>query len=529
LKFRFYFSYKYLNFENYYTIKYIMSNAFKHIAQMRQENCTHLFFKPLLLAFCFFYTPSVFGQLFTLDNAIQHLAGDDVMRRGQTGICVMDVQSGQMLGSFNSSMSLIPASNMKIVTTAAGLKMLGCDFTFRTDLQYDGDIKDSILHGNIIIKGYGDPTLGSPLMDSIVRIDGLLSFFSAKIKALGIKKVQGRVIGDGSAFEKATATQTWLWEDLGNYYGAGPSGLNFHENLYKLNFTQNPSVGSPPSLSGIYPHVPDFMLYNEVTSAASSDDDAYIYSSPYARVGVVRGTIPAGSNSFSINGSLPDPPYFAAWHLRKTLMDDGIDVTDSAATQIWFENRGVPLPSRKTFFTWRSPTLETIVNRTNQESVNLYCEAILRTIAFQQTGYGSNEKGTELVTKFWQSKGVDTEGLFMQDGSGLSPRNGITPYQLTSMLRTVALDSQWFKPFYKSLPEAGHSGTMKNMFKGYPSVIGRIRAKSGTISRVRAYSGYATATDGRLIAFSVVLNNFTCSQTEIRKRLEKFMAELLKL
>ena len=182
-----------------------------------------------------------------------------------------------------------------------------------------------------------------------------------------------------------------------------------------------------------------------------------------------------------------------------------------------------------TVITWRSPDLSSIVNRTNQESVNLYCEAILRAIAFQQTGFGSNEKGIELVTKFWQSKGIDTEGLFMQDGSGLSPRNGITPHQLTSMLRIVAVDNQWFTPFYNSLPEAGRSGTMKSMFKNYPSVIGRIRAKSGTISRVRSYSGYATATDGRLIAFSVVLNNFTCSQTEIRKRLEKFMAELVKL
>jgi D-alanyl-D-alanine carboxypeptidase/D-alanyl-D-alanine-endopeptidase (penicillin-binding protein 4) len=97
------------------------------------------------------------------------------------------------------------------------------------------------------------------------------------------------------------------------------------------------------------------------------------------------------------------------------------------------------------------------------------------------------------------------------------------------MLRTIALDNQWFTPFYTSLPEAGRTGSMKSMFKNYPSVIGRIKAKSGTISRVRAYSGYATAMDGRLIAFSVVLNNFTCSQNDIRKRLEKFMAELVKL
>ena len=500
---------------------------------MKRDNCTRSFFLKLLLITYYLLpignTPSVYGQLFTIDNAIQRLVSDDVLRRGQSGICVMDVKTGQMLGSYNSTMSLIPASNMKIVTTAAALKILGSDFTFRTDLQYDGDIKDSILYGNIVIKGYGDPTLGSPNMDSVVRIEGLLDFFSAQIKTLGIKKIVGRIIGDGSAFEKATAAHTWLWEDLGNYYGAGPSGLNINENQYKLNLQQNSSVGSPPSVSSTSPHVPDFTLYNELTSAAGGGDDSYIYAAPYSRVGIVKGAIPAGSNIFRVKGSVPDPPYFAAWHLREVLIQNGIDVTDSAATQIWIEQKALPILPRKTFFTWRSPSLASIVTHANLESVNLYCEAILRTIAFNQTGFGSNDKGTELVSKFWQSQGIDTEGLFMQDGSGLSPRDGITPYQLTSMLRTVALDNQWFTPFYNSLPVAGLSGTMKNMFKTHPSVIGRIRAKSGTISRVRAYSGYATANDGRLIAFSILLNNFTCTQNEIRKRLESFMAELIKL
>ena len=114
----------------------------------------------------------------------------------------------------------------------------------------------------------------------------------------------------------------------------------------------------------------------------------------------------------------------------------------------------------------------------------------------------------------------------MQDGSGLSPRNGITPLQLASMLRSVALDTLMFSPFFSSLPDAGKSGTMKSMFKNTPSVYGRLRAKSGTITRVKSYSGYVTATDGRLLAFSAICNNFTCSQRDIRKKLEQFMVEI---
>ena len=474
-------------------------------------------------------TPSVFAQNYVLDNAIQRFANDSALKHGQLGLCVMDAQTGQILGSHNATMSLIPASNMKIVTTAAGLNMLGADYTFKTELQYDGEIQDSILNGNIIIKGYGDPTLGSPEMDSVASMMKFLDSITLKIKELGIKKINGKIVGDGSAFDDATAVKTWLWEDLGNYYGAGPSGLNFRENYYELSFLKDPMSGSTPFITGTTPQVPDFQLINSVKTTYSKDDDAYIFSVPYAHVGEVRGTIPAGNGHFGISGAMPDPPYFAAWHLRKTLQEHGVEVTDSATTQLILTQQSAPMPMRKTFLTWHSPSLAAIVKRTNLESNNLYCETILRAIALQQTGEGTNEKGTEAVTKFWQSKGIDTEGFFMQDGSGLSPRNGITPFQLASMLRAISIDNQWFTPFFNSLPEAGKSGTMKNMFKAYPSVLGHLRGKSGTITRVRCYSGYATTQDGRRLIYSAMCNNFTCSQTEIRKKLEQFMADVCRL
>ncbi|NJN34267.1 MAG: D-alanyl-D-alanine carboxypeptidase/D-alanyl-D-alanine-endopeptidase [Saprospiraceae bacterium] len=336
-------------------------------------------------------------------------------------------------------------------------------------------------------------------------------------------------MGDGTAFEPTTAVPTWLWEDLGNYYGVGPSGLNFHENAFTLKFSQHPTIGMPPSVSGFSPFVPHFNLKNNVLSSAGGGDDAYIFMSPYATEGVVRGTISAGNGTFPIKGALPDPPLFAAWHLRRMLLEKGVEIMDTASTQLFLEQKGEPTSLRRTFFTWRSQPLAEIIRHANLESVNLYCEAFLRTLALQQYGYGTNEKGIDAIMRFWQSKGVDTEGLFMQDGSGLSPRNGVTPTQLTMMLRVIAQDSTWFTPFYNSLPEAGRTGTMSSMFKQYPSVLGRLRAKSGTITRVRAYSGYATAADGRLIAFSIILNNFTCSQRDIRKKLETFMAELCRL
>lgn len=459
--------------------------------------------------------------------AVQKLASDSVLQRGQTGIVVMDALTGEILAAHQPKMSVIPASNMKIVTTAAALSILGADYRFRTELQHDGIVRDSVLYGNVFIKGYGDPTLASPLFDSIPTMAVVLDSFVLKIKALGIKKIVGKIVGDGSAFEPMTAVPTWLWEDLGNYYGVGPSGLNFHENLYDLNFLQNPYIGSPPSVLNTSPQVPDFQLVNEVKSAKGGGDDAYIYSTPYAAIGTVAGKIPAGDKTFSISGALPDPPYFTAWHLRKRLIDSGLDVTDSATTQLRLEQKSAILKPRQTFFTWFSPTLATIVKRTNLESVNLYCEAFVRTVGLQKTGVGSNDAGTAEIVRFWQSKGVDTEGAFMQDGSGLSPRNGITALQLASILQIMATDSVLFTPFYASLPEAGKTGTMKGMFKNNYAAQQRIRAKSGTITRVKSYSGYVTTTEGRLLVFSAVCNNFTCSQRDIRLKLERFMSDLL--
>jgi serine-type D-Ala-D-Ala carboxypeptidase/endopeptidase (penicillin-binding protein 4) len=464
-----------------------------------------------------------------LEEAVKRLATDSVLKRGQVGIVVVDVTTGQTLASHNSEMSLIPASNMKIVSTAAGLNILGKDYRFKTDLQYDGYLRDSVLYGNLYIKGSGDPTLGSPDMDSVPRWQAILDTFALKIKQLGISVVIGKVVGDGSAYDENTAVPTWLWEDLGNYYGAGANGLTFHENYYNLAFERSSDINIPPSVIGYEPMIPDFKLDNQVKSTKGGSESAYIYSVPYARDGFVGGTIPTGNNRRdTISGTMPDPPYTLAWHLKRRLQDFGVAVTDSAMSWTQMRRLNTPISPRRTFYSWYSPTMAKIVERANLESNNLYCEAIVNAIGLQKTGIGTTDNGTDAIKDFWKSKGINTEGLFMLDGSGLSPRNGITPIQLAQMLRTVALDSLWFPIFYASLPAAAQvsTGTFRRMFRNTPSVWGRLKAKSGTISRVKSYSGYMTTLDGRLLVFSAMCNNFTCSSTQMSKRLEQFMVDI---
>jgi D-alanyl-D-alanine carboxypeptidase/D-alanyl-D-alanine-endopeptidase (penicillin-binding protein 4) len=175
-----------------------------------------------------------------------------------------------------------------------------------------------------------------------------------------------------------------------------------------------------------------------------------------------------------------------------------------------------------------SPPLKTIVKRANHESINLYCEAMLRTVAQQATGSGEPEKGTEYITNLWKGRGIDMTGFSMEDGSGLSARSAVTTRQMASILRMAAVDNTIFPAFYESLPRAGESGTIKNMFKNTKG-IGRIRAKSGSMTRVRSYTGYVTTVKGRQASFSIIVNNYTCSGPEMRKKMERLMLEMLEL
>jgi serine-type D-Ala-D-Ala carboxypeptidase/endopeptidase (penicillin-binding protein 4) len=386
-----------------------------------------------------------------LSSAIKNLANDPALEHGQLGICVMDISTGEVLGEHLMNQSLIPASTMKVVTTAAGLGILGEEYTFRTELQYDGVLESNgTLVGNLYVKGYGDPTLGSPFMERVLQMPAILDTFAKEIAKLGIKRINGHIVGDGTTFESSPAVQTWLYEDLGNYYGAGPNGLSFHENLYSIRFQQTPSYGISPGINSIEPKVPNLTITNEVKSVNGGGDDSYILGMPYNNHVFIRGKIPTGSSEFKIQGALPDPPYFLAWHLEQKIKSMEIPVRDSATTTISLMANNQPMGSRKTFFTFRSPNLREITKKTNVESVNLYAETILRAIALQQTGDGSNDAGVKGVLDFWKAKGLDTQGLFMQDGSGLSPRNGITPRQLASVLRYTALDGGIFDAFYNS-------------------------------------------------------------------------------
>jgi D-alanyl-D-alanine carboxypeptidase/D-alanyl-D-alanine-endopeptidase (penicillin-binding protein 4) len=281
-----------------------------------------------------------------------------------------------------------------------------------------------------------------------------------------------------------------------------------------------------PSILSITPDIPNLQLFNDAVSKLKTDDDPYLVGMPYVNQIYLKGGVSMGSNDLTLKGAMPDPPYFAAWQLHRRLKWMNIEITDSVANQLQLK---IDTSIKRTvFYTHYSPTLGKIVVPTNQESINLYCEAMMKAIAFEKTGFGSTENGIKLILQCWRDKGIDIDGLWMMDGSGLSPRNGITPLQLVTILRTIKKDSLNFPIFFESLPRPGESGTMRNMMKK-TEAVGRLRAKSGTLTRVKCYSGYATTLSGKQVVFSAMTNNFTGTQREIRKKLEQLMLEICRL
>ena len=459
-----------------------------------------------------------------IQKKIDALAAHPDLVHGQLSVALMDVENNQLIAGHRADKTMIPASSLKVLVTGIALKKLGKDYRFKTELTYDGTITaDGVLQGNLIIRGYGDPTLGSHHFEQAETYDIVLKKWTDAIRKAGIKKIEGYIIGDASYFSTQVDGRTWSWEDLGNYYGAGAWGLNFHENLYHLDLQQNGKLGATPPVVNVRPTVPNLRLVNELTQGKKgSGDNAYIFGSNYGYTRFIRGTIPVGSGTFSIKGSVPDPPFFAAFHLMQNLEKSGIATSQRAASLYQLEQEGITIGKTTVINTYFSPSLQKIVKETNLKSVNLYCEALLRLLGKKEKGDAHPSRGLEVIVEYLNNSGLPTAGLFLKDASGLSPRNAVSARHLTAYLAFLKKQNDVFPDFKASLPVGGKSGSLKYLFRG-TIAENRVFAKSGGMDRVRSYSGYVQNRAGKWLAFSIIANNFTGKSAIMRKEMEKLM------
>ncbi len=399
----------------------------------------------------------------------------------------VNTKTGTVVLQLDENRSMIPASCLKVVTTAAALHLLGPEFRFKTELVTQGEIKNGVLHGNVIIRGGGDPCLGSERVKSAIAWDRQIEKWKEAIDSQGIHEIRGKVIGDASLWEKAQAAPSWLWEDLGNYYGAGASALTFHENMYTLTFKPGKEVGAAAILDRVFPVMPQLCVHTEVvTGPVGSGDGTCIYGSEYNLEQVVRGTVPAGVEEFSIKGSVPDPAQFCSGLLKEALVKQGIKVGGE-----FLDGQEVVIQ------TTISPPVEEIIYWVNQVSHNLFAEHLLKAM-----GGGRTDQGIKAVHKLGKREGIDLQGMQMVDGSGLSRKNFMTPKQLTTILMKMQ-SSPHFTSFFASLPEK------------YPGV----RAKDGLMSSTVSLAGYKGD-----VVFTIFINNGS-STKEMREKIAELLSK----
>lgn len=435
-----------------------------------------------------------------LDKAFQQFMTDPQMRYAIAGISVVNSESGQTLFEYNGNIGLAPASCQKLVTSATALELLGINYRYKTEIGYDGEIKDGKLMGNLHIKGYGDPTLGSWRYTG-TSDTSIIKQWQKKIQNLRIKKIEGQIMVYADQWETASVPGGWPWDDMGNYYGAGAYGLNWRENQYDLVLKSGPNPGDKVMIVKMIPVLHNMIFTNElVAGKKGSGDNAYIYSAPYNDRAFIRGTIPPAQSAFTISGSMTHPGMQLGYTLAATL-------TDGTGKQPGVREQSTK-KSIQPIHVHYSPVLDSINYWFMRKSVNLYGETLVKTLAFEKNRKGATEDGLEIMKDFWKTKGIDPASLRMIDGSGLSPQNRVTANSLVKVLQ-YARSRSWFTQYMAAFPE-----------------YNKMKLKSGTIGGSKGFAGYHTSKEGITYTVAFIVNNYNGSANEIVRKMFLVLDEL---
>jgi D-alanyl-D-alanine carboxypeptidase/D-alanyl-D-alanine-endopeptidase (penicillin-binding protein 4) len=469
------------------------------------------FLFPLLcivfIVWYYFPTNSQKKSKVSILTAIENLKNDHSMQNASWGFYAYNISQQKVVASFQENLSLIPASSLKILACGYALMKLGPEFKFQTTLGYQGSLENGILQGNLVVIGSGDPTLGTDRVNGGLSIDAFLTQWANAVKNKGIKKIQGNLVIDVSCVTPDAIPPNWLWSDIGNYYGSGFYGVNIRENHYGIIFRSGSKSGDSTQILYTFPKFPDLVIENSVlTGHVGSTDDAYIYGSPESNFRRVIGTIPPNQQFFEVKGALPNPPYQMGRFLLEKLNSFGI--TLSGKILVTYQ----PQKLTQTLDVHYSPKLLNIVYTTLHLSHNLMAEALLQASFRKKNQPMSLISALEGLKNALDSAKIDTKGLFISDGSGLSRTNIITPKQMVEILKFFD-QSVIREHFEKCLPVIGES----NSFVILNQLIenkGKIKMKSGYMSRIRSFAGYAYNSQNEKIAFAFIVNYYNCSNIE---------------
>ena len=466
------------------------------------------------------------AALGSLRDDIDRLVRTAPLKGATIAVSIRDCGSGAAMISINPEAPMIPASNMKLLTTGAALHALGPNFNFTTKLLRSGD--------RLIIVGDGDPAFGDPVLlkkmmlpngSEGVDVESFLNFWVQPVIDSGIKQIS-EVVVDDRIFDREYIHPTWPVDQLNNDYCAQVTGMNFHANV--LQFYPRPRAGEPPIIMPSRPEAPWLKLVNNATSRDGAGEKTTL--------GIDRKQ---GSNDLTFRGNvrtafrdpLPvtvhDMPDFLAHLLADRLSRAGIKVGGHRTSL-----KDDPVSTGDAIGPVITTPISTAIKRCNTDSENLYAECLLKRIGYALTGEpGSWTNGAAIARHIIHERLDDpslASGILIADGSGLSADNRITAAAMTAWLNSFHNDQKLGPIFLESMAIAGQTGTLQNRFGDSRKLHGaRVQAKTGYINSVSCLSGFVTMPDGRCRSFSILVNGINRGTVGLAKKLQDDIVSVL--
>jgi serine-type D-Ala-D-Ala carboxypeptidase/endopeptidase (penicillin-binding protein 4) len=458
--------------------------------------------KTFLLVSCGLLFNSITAQTVSqkLQKAFTVFEKDEQLKHAISSLYVIDAKTGQVVFDKNSQIGLAPASTQKIITSVTAFELLGRDYRYKTHFCSGSG-------GLYVIENKGDPTFGSwrfiNTIDTVIFFSVLNSFKTkfknTKVRSWNIIEVEK---------QKDKIPDGWVYQDIGNYYGAASRTLSWKENQLDIVFRPGDKEGDIAELDTMSTDKWKWYWNNCKTGKKGSGDNAYVYFVPGERKSVIEGTVPAGVKTFTISASdyRPDVSFitsFVDYTSKKGLYNGDGDIHSLPIVHPYAK-----AAMKDTLYTHNSPSLDSIIYWFNKKSINLYGEALIKTFAYEKQGFGSTDSGVAIVKKFWKEKGLNEKELNMYDGSGLSPMNRVTTHAQVEILK-YAKTKDWFPYFLKSLPD----------YNG-------MTMKSGTIGDVKGFCGYHKSKEGKEYIFSFLVNNYNGKTSGVVSKMYKVLDEL---
>ncbi|UCC72873.1 MAG: D-alanyl-D-alanine carboxypeptidase/D-alanyl-D-alanine-endopeptidase [Gemmatimonadota bacterium] len=439
-----------------------------------------------------------------LRSELGDIFADPAFQNAHWGAMVQSLETGQVLYRRNAEKLFMPASNNKLVTAAVALARLGTDYRFHTRVAANGSTgADGTLQGDLVVVGGGDPAISERFYDGDPT--AVFRHWADSLKALGITRIDGDVVGDDNLYDDVHLGPGWAWDDLEAAYAAEIGALLCNEGAVAYKITPGDSLGAPARVDSLPPTGYLKLEVDIVTVADSTGAAVRFERRPFTNDARIWGTIWAAEDTVTCYIATHDPTMFFVTVLTETLERQEMEVTgrpldiDSLPPEALGD-------SLYTLFLHESPPLAEIVIPFLKRSQNQIGEMLLRHLGVADSDTGSVRAGRRAVRATLSGWGITESSYIYVDGSGLSRYNYLSPDAIVRLLRVIYRRPE-FDAFYAALPIAGVDGTIETRMIG-TAAEGNARAKTGYIANSRALSGYVTTLDGEVLAFSFIANNF---------------------